>query len=115
MSAQQLDLFAAKAPKISALEIETMISALRGKQWQTAADLGAHSESEKRRLRAVAEASAAEIISGPHGYRLTREVSHTEFHRCRARLVSFVTGLRERIAALDRVWHGKPKRPGRAS
>lgn len=73
MSTQQLDLFATKAPKISALEVETMKTALRGRDWQTAADLGAHSEGEKRRLRAVAEASQAEIISGPRGYRLTRD------------------------------------------
>jgi hypothetical protein len=115
MSLQQLDLFSTKAPKISALEVETMKTALRGRDWQTAADLGAHSEGEKRRLRAVAEASKAEIISGPRGYRLTREVSHTEFHRCRARLLSFVKGTQERIRELDLVWHRCPQSRGDAN
>ncbi len=101
----QLELFTAKAPKISALEIETMMSALRGHDWQTAADLGAHTEGEKRRLRAVAEAAGARIISGARGYRLTREVSLDEFRQCRARLMSFADGIRERVRALDVEYH----------
>ena len=105
----QLDLVfsepAAKGSHVTARDVAWMMGELRGRDWRTAADLGAVTESEKRRLRAIARESGFEIISGAKGYRLTREVNHTEFFKSCARLKSFADDLLAHIAGLHRVWH----------
>lgn len=55
-----------------------MIAALHGTGWRTARDLGARKESDKRVLRAIAEASEGQIISGQKGYKLTVEATPEE-------------------------------------
>ncbi len=75
----QLDLeLSAKAPEVTPSEVAELIARLRGRGWQTARDLGAAKESDKRQLRAIAEASEGRIISGQKGYKLTREATLTE-------------------------------------
>jgi hypothetical protein len=72
----QLDLeFRAEAPEVTPSEVAELIARLRGHGWQTARDLGANKESDKRRLRAIAEASEGQIISGQKGYKLTLEAT----------------------------------------
>jgi hypothetical protein len=67
-----------RAPVVTPAEIDHMVSLLRGKDWQTAAQLGAMTELTKRSLRAIAEASKGHIISGQKGYKLTLEATTPE-------------------------------------
>jgi hypothetical protein len=64
-------------------EVEWLVDQLRGRGWRTAADLGAKTESQKRRLRLIVEASSGAILSypGSPGYRLFDEATLTEIHR----------------------------------
>jgi hypothetical protein len=56
---------------VSQAEIDEMILRLFNfKKWMTAADLGASTEQERRRLRAIASVSGGHIISGQKGYTL---------------------------------------------
>jgi hypothetical protein len=106
------ELFAPKAPSVNARDVDWMMDELRGRDWRTAADLGAADEKAKRRLRAIARESKGEIISCGKGYRLTREVNHSEYFKCRARLKSFADDLIAHITELDLVWHrGQPPPP----
>lgn len=75
----QLDLqYEQKAPEVTPSEVAELIARLRGRGWQTARDLGADKESAKRTLRAIAEASEGQIISGQKGYKLTLEATLPE-------------------------------------
>jgi hypothetical protein len=75
----QLDLeFRAEAPEVTPSEVAELIARLRGQGWQTSRELGAEKESEKRQLRAIAEASEGQIISGQKGYKLTLEATPDE-------------------------------------
>jgi hypothetical protein len=58
-------------PEVSQREIEEMILRLfQAQKWLTAADLGAHTEQDRRRVRAIASVSGGHIISGQKGYTL---------------------------------------------
>jgi hypothetical protein len=75
----QLDLkLAPPIPEVTPSEVERLLARLRGAGWQTARALGAQKESDKRRLRAIAEASEGQIISGQRGYKLTLEATLPE-------------------------------------
>lgn len=69
---------AGKGPEVEKFQVDEMISALRGRGWRTAADLGAQKEGDKRMLRAIAENSEGQIISGQKGYKLTIESTVSE-------------------------------------
>jgi hypothetical protein len=69
---------AGQGPIVEKFQVDEMIAALRGRGWRTAKDLGARKESDKRDLRAIAEASEGQIISGQKGYKLTIEATVTE-------------------------------------
>ncbi len=66
---------AEQGPHVSKFHVGTMLANLRGCGWQTSKELGAHSEANKRVLRAIAEASEGQIISGQKGYMLTLEAT----------------------------------------
>jgi hypothetical protein len=69
---------AGDGPDVSKFHVDTMIANLRGRGWQTAKALGARKESDRRVLRAIAEQSEGEIISGQQGYKLTIEATLEE-------------------------------------
>ena len=95
---------AGEGPLVSKFQIDTMIAALRGKDWQTAKDLGARKESDKRVLRAIAESSEGQIISGQKGYKLTVEATVTEIAET-AWLKSQGKKMIRRWLAIQRVAH----------
>jgi len=78
-----------------------LIARLRGRDWRTAADLGAMHENDKRKLRAVCRQSHGLIISGPKGYKLTSEVSADDYARCRARFQAIADDIGTHLAELD--------------
>lgn len=69
---------AGEGPVVEKFHVDTMIAALRGNGWRTAKALGARKEADKRVLRAIAEASEGQIISGQKGYKLTIEATLEE-------------------------------------
>lgn len=63
-----------------------MIEALRGRGWQTRHSLRLATGFMARTLRAIANASNAEIISGQKGYKLAEESTEDEIMHCAKRL-----------------------------
>lgn len=65
----ELDFSAARksgsGPVVDAAEVAALINWLRGKGWQTSSQIAAALGLEERRLRALAEHSDGEILSGP--------------------------------------------------
>jgi hypothetical protein len=57
---------------ITSDEVKWFIDKLRGNGWVTSLQLGASTESQKRKLRAIAEAAGGSIVSypGSPGYKL---------------------------------------------
>jgi hypothetical protein len=95
---------AGKGPEVEKFQVDEMIAALRGREWRTAKDLGAHRESDKRLLRAIAESSEGQIISGQRGYRLTLEATVSEIAET-AWLKSQGKKMIQRWLAIQRVAH----------
>jgi hypothetical protein len=109
MSAKQLDLLIEKAPKISEGEIVTMMNALRGRGWLKSGQLGAKTPDEKRRLRAISEASNGRIVSWPGspGYKLFDECVPEEFLRGDNATRSAVRKMLAKWSAILRRMHGR--------
>lgn len=97
-----------QGPIVAKLHVETMITNLRGRGWQTSKQLGALSEADKRILRAIAEASEGEILSGQKGYMLTREATPADLQQA-GWLKSQGQKMLERWTAIQRVWHRAPQ------
>jgi hypothetical protein len=84
--------------------VEKLIARLHGHGWQTAEQLGATTESQKRSLRAIGEESEGQIISGQRGYKLTIEATESELDAVdwwRSQGKKMV----RRWAKTRRVWH----------
>jgi hypothetical protein len=84
----------AKAPSTSEREILALTMALRGRGWVTAKQLGLH----ERKVRALASASHGQVLGGPKGYALTRDVSDDEADHAEARLISQAKKMMQRAA-----------------
>lgn len=95
---------AGKGPNVERFHIDTMIAALRGKGWQTSKALGARKEADKRILRAIAEESEGQIISGQKGYKLTLESTADEVGEA-GWLKSQGEKMIRRWVAIQRVYH----------
>jgi len=95
---------AGQGPSVEKFHVDEMIAALRGKPWQTSKDLGARSEKDKRILRAIAEESEGQIISGQKGYKLTSEATLEEISET-AWLKSQGRKMIRRWIAIQRVAH----------
>jgi hypothetical protein len=93
-----------QGPEVEKFQVEEMIAALRGRGWRTAADLGARKEKDKRMLRAIAEESEGQIISGQKGYKLTLESTPEEV-RSAGWLKSQGDKMRHRWLQIQRVYH----------
>jgi hypothetical protein len=67
-----------QGPIVPHTEVEKLVRRLRGRGWQTAAQLGAKTERDRRAIRAIAEESEDQIISSQRGYKLTVEATLAE-------------------------------------
>jgi hypothetical protein len=99
---------AEQGPVVTRVHVDTVIANLRGKRWQTSRQLGFANESEKRILRAIAEASDGEILSGQKGYMLTREATPDDLKQA-GWLKSQGQKMIDRWTAIQRVWHRAPQ------
>jgi hypothetical protein len=85
-------------------------------QWMTAEQLlhaaaKPATEANRRWLRALANASNGEVFSGPGspGYKLTREMTHEEYHHHRNAMRHQAAEMIRRILRSDRVFYANPK------
>lgn len=64
-------------------EVKWFVDKLRGNGWVTSIQLGASTESQKRKLRAIAEAAGGSIVSypGSPGYKLLDACTLVELRR----------------------------------
>jgi hypothetical protein len=112
---KQLELIARRAPKVSAKEVELLLNILRGQSWMTAMHITLESKYHigqqvrwsDRKIRAIANASEGQVISGQRGYRLTREATIEEVQHAAAWLRHQARAMRLRALEIDRVYHGK--------
>ena len=87
-----------------------MIELLKGTGWRTAADLlkaiGApDNDTNRRSLRALAEASGGLIAGGQQGYKLVEEMTAEEYNRYRNWMKSQADRMTGRILASDKVFY----------
>lgn len=118
MIAEQPDLFAPAAPKITGEEIRLLCDILAGRGWLTAAQICSHPEvvvdsrsieNAKRRIRAIANASGGQILSypGSPGYRLTKEATIAEIQTAINKLQHQAKEMLQRAHEINRVYHAK--------
>jgi hypothetical protein len=64
-------------------EVNWMVRQLTGRGWRTATELGAKSGGQKRKLKAIVEAAAGEILHfrGSPGFKLIREATRPQILR----------------------------------
>ena len=90
-------------------EANPLVSALRGQGWVTAKRLSFHLATSDRELRAMAEASAGEIISGQKGYKLSTEATIDEIDHAANWLISQGKKMLKRGIEIRRRAHQKIK------
>lgn len=108
----QLDLFARPERESSEHLARRIVAHLAGRGWLTAAQIVTalglpEGESGKRQVRAAAEASGGELISGQDGYKLTAEATPDELHHASAWLESQGRTMIARAVAQRNVWHAR--------
>lgn len=112
MSSDQLDLsLPTNKPEVNQSDIDLVIGILTGRGWMTSSQLLSFSSLEgfnKRDLRAIAEYSEGQIISGQKGYRLTLESTPDEINEF-AWLNHAADRMKERYTRTLRVWHSRRK------
>ena len=96
-----------KGPKIHQFHVDKLILALYRRGWRTTEDLGFHTETDKRILRAIAAASRGHIISGQAGYRLNFEATADEVRVATGWLRNQRDEMDRRVIEIERVYHRK--------
>ena len=107
MSAKQLDLIPAKKPRVEPKDVRWLCAQLVGQGWRTSTDLGATTESQKRWLRLIAEASDGAIVSypGSPGYKLFDECKPEDFRHGRNATVSQTKKMAAKWNRVERRMH----------
>ena len=104
-----LPLFACRKPVVEksvTLELGNLYERLAEQpDWRTAEDLGYITQSERRQLRALADASNGRIISGQRGYRLTRLATMEECNHAAAWMKHQAGQMIARAIAIERLAH----------
>jgi hypothetical protein len=80
--------------------------------WITAAVLlpqigKAVTESNKRWLRAIADASRGRIAGGQHGYKLIAKMTNEEYQHWRNWMTHQSDEMRRRVIEADKIWYAK--------
>jgi hypothetical protein len=102
---EQLSLFLTSSNAVE----NPLVSALRGQGWVTAKRLSFHLGTSDRLLRAFAEQSQGEIISGQKGYKLSAEATLEEIDHAANWLISQGKKMLERGIEIRRRAHQKLK------
>lgn len=108
MNSPQLSLFdqvKKKEKSVLPSQLEELITTLSGRGWMTRRQLEALTSFSDRTLRALANASDGQIISGQQGYRLTREATVEEIKHAANWLKHQATEMTRRALQIERVRH----------
>ena len=107
MTITDLPLFARAAtpPQSGSGELRTVLTELRGGQWITARELTRRTGYSDRMLRAIANESDGQIISGQSGYKLTRCATLDEINHAAGWLLSQAKKMQTRAIAIQRHKH----------
>ena len=88
-----------------------LIYFLSDKEWHTATDLCEQcgmrpTDANRRRIRALAEASKGRIAGGQQGYKLVQFMDNDEYHHSRNFLLSQAREMQRRVREMDKVFYG---------
>jgi hypothetical protein len=107
----QMDLFSPKAPRVSDEDVENLLLELDNAEedgWIPAHDLARFpTETEHRKVRAIAERAGGQVISGQRGYKLTRRATVEECDTAERWLRSQARKMLKRALAIRRVRNGR--------
>lgn len=109
MTQTDLPLFQERAGSVN---VEWFVEFLHGRDWITAADLLTEcgqdaTENNKRKLRALAEASEGRICGHQKGYKLTTTMTHEEYQWWRNEWLKADAAIQARVIASDKVFYGR--------
>ena len=113
MTEAQLTLLPEKAPKIGAEDVALLVEVLCGAGWLTASQViagiyeGHGLKWTDRKVRAAANGSKGQVISGQDGYKLTKEASMEEIAHAASWLRHQANQMIERAVEIDRVYYAK--------
>jgi hypothetical protein len=86
-------------------QLESLIRTLAGRGWLTRKQLERETDYSDRTIRALANASDGQIISGQQGYRLTREATLDEIKHAAGWLKHQAAEMQRRAIQIERVRH----------
>lgn len=104
---EQLELIKAKGPKVTPEEISALVAVIRDRGWLTASEITRTICWPDRKIRAVANASEGQIISGQSGYKLTNQATIEEIEHAANWLRHQASEMTHRALQIDRIRHGK--------
>ena len=99
--------------------VNALLEVLQDGEWKTAADicqvLGIPAtESTRRRIRFLADASAGRVAGGQRGYKLVAQMQSSEFQHTRNWLLSQCREMQRRVIEMDRVFYARNPVPATA-
>jgi hypothetical protein len=103
--------------KPTSKNVEWFVAFLEGRDWITANDIFKDlgyttvTENNKRKLRALADASAGRVCGHQKGYKLTRSMTKDEFDWWRNEILKISASLKARVVESDIVFFGRQGLP----
>ena len=115
MSETQSELQIFKAPTEDK-NVEWFVNFLAGRDWITAGELLKEAgmpdtDSNRRALRAFAEASKGRVAGGQKGYKLVAEMKKVEFDHYRNWMLSQARSMEQRVVDADRIFFSRQAVP----
>jgi hypothetical protein len=107
MSDQQLELIRVKPPAVAPDDVLALLGTLDQQGWLSAAEIGKRLLWSDRKIRAVANASEGQVISGQSGYKLTSQATIAEIQHAAGWLRHQAKEMTHRALEIDRVYYGK--------
>jgi hypothetical protein len=93
--------------------VEWLVKFLDGRDWITAAHIlvllkkAPDSENEKRRIRALADASEGRICGHQKGYKLATSMTNVEYTWWRNEWLKSSDAIRARVMESDKIFYGR--------
>lgn len=112
MTQEQPDLLTWSPPAHSEDAMNGLLSVLQDGEWRTAADICSvlglpPTESNRRRIRFLADASSGRVAGGQRGYKLVARMQSSEFKHTRNWLLSQCREMQRRVIEMDRVFYAR--------
>lgn len=107
----QLPLFTAKP---GSENVRFLVEMLAGQDWLNAREIlglmgRADTESNRRGIRALAEASEGKVAGDQRGYKLVKEMTGDEYNHWRNWMTRQAEKMRRRVVEADHIFYGRKK------